>query len=704
MAFTDWKISVKILAGFGLVCLIALFIGVMGYAGVGKVGSAFHDVANVRMPAVQYLKDMEIGFEKFRVAQRTLLNPNLKGEDRNRQFGNIDKAVAKYTEAIDKYNALAKTREAEALWSEFQEKLAKWKNLNDSFLKMMQEIVNLDIHYPMQFLKDLQTFQGDHYKLQVRIVNLLRGSSAFEGGDDHSACNLGRWLPTLSTRNPVLSQAFNALQEPHRQFHESVRQIKRLVAAGNRGEGTTQYERTMLPAAERVFVYFDQAIGEAQKATALFADAEKLAMVDVRVLQDEALGILSKIVAMNIEMSDQSVRDGDAASTAAKASVVIGIVLGIALAIVLAFLISRMIAGGINRGVSFARELSNGNLTASIEGQYIKRKDEIGKLAEALTDMVERLKEVIGSVMTAAQNVSSGSQQLNSTAQEMSQGATEQASAAEEVSSSMEQMSANIQQNTDNAGATEKISSKSANDARESGSAVSEAVKAMKVIAEKISIIQEIARQTNLLALNAAIEAARAGEHGKGFAVVASEVRKLAERSQTAAGEITELAKGSVDVAEKAGSMLEQLVPDIQKTADLVQEIAASSVEQNGGVGQINKAIQQLDQVIQQNAGAAEEMASTAEELSSQAEQLQASIEFFHIDSHVAAVHSPGPATIQTGVKKNRRTLISHIGANKLGSGKNAAKPKKEDKRPGKGVSISLEEGQDQEDDLFERY
>jgi methyl-accepting chemotaxis protein len=197
----------------------------------------------------------------------------------------------------------------------------------------------------------------------------------------------------------------------------------------------------------------------------------------------------------------------------------------------------------------------------------------------------------------------------------------------------MEQMAANIRQNTDNAMQTEKIAVKSATDAREGGKAVTETVSAMKQIATKISIIEEIARQTNLLALNAAIEAARAGEHGKGFAVVASEVRKLAERSQSAAGEISQLSTSSVAIAEQAGDMLNKMLPDIQRTAELVQEINASSKEQDVGAEQINKAIQQLDQVIQQNAASAEEMASTTEELSSQAEQLKATIAFFTLES-----------------------------------------------------------------------
>ncbi len=292
--------------------------------------------------------------------------------------------------------------------------------------------------------------------------------------------------------------------------------------------------------------------------------------------------------------------------------------------------ISRMISKPLIQGVDFAKAVSNGDLTKKID---IDQKDEIGQLAYALNEMVDNLKNVVESVQSAADNVTSGSQELSSSSEQLSQGSTEQAASAEEASSSMEEMTSNINQNADNAQQTEKIALQSAEDAKEGGKAVAQTAEAMKEIAGKISIIEEIARQTNLLALNAAIEAARAGEHGKGFAVVASEVRKLAERSQLAAAEISTLSSSSVKIAEKAGEMLSKIVPDIQKTSELVQEITSASSEQKTGAEQINSAIQQLNQVIQQNASAAEEMASTAEELSSQAEQLQSTIEFFKLES-----------------------------------------------------------------------
>lgn len=305
------------------------------------------------------------------------------------------------------------------------------------------------------------------------------------------------------------------------------------------------------------------------------------------------------------------------------------VLIAVAVSVAVAVFITRSIVLPLREAVGISGQIAKGNLTIDIA---VDRKDEMGMLLSSMKEMVDKLSHVVADVKVASNNVALGSQQLSSASQQMSQGATEQAASTEEASSSIEEMNATIRQNSDNALQTEKIALKSASDAQESGKAVSQAVGAMKNIAQKISIIEEIARQTNLLALNAAIEAARAGEHGKGFAVVAAEVRKLAERSQTAAGEINRLSSSSVQIAEQAGNMLAKLVPDIQKTAELVQEITASSKEQAGGADQINAAIQQLNQIVQQNAGAAEEMASTAEELASQADQLLHTVSFFKVD------------------------------------------------------------------------
>lgn len=310
--------------------------------------------------------------------------------------------------------------------------------------------------------------------------------------------------------------------------------------------------------------------------------------------------------------------------------------------------ISRTITHPISHMVRFIQRVSAGDFSASSDIQNVtrdaSRKDEIGMMANAvigLNAMIKRLNELVLNVKEAAENVASRSQLMSRNAQDMSQGAAAQAAAAEEASSSMEQMVANIRQNTNNAFQTEKIATQAAQDAQESGQAVAAAVKAMREIAQKIAFIEDISRQTRMLSLNATIEAARAQDYGKGFAVVAAEVRSLAERSQSAANEITQLAAASVGIAEQAGEMLTKLVPAIQKTAVLVQEINAAGSEQNTGGEQINRAIQQLDQVIQQNAATSEAMAATAAELETQAEQLRTTIAFFRIDETTADVATP---------------------------------------------------------------
>lgn len=333
--------------------------------------------------------------------------------------------------------------------------------------------------------------------------------------------------------------------------------------------------------------------------------------VSVSIYEHELMGIISEV----------------------RIALIIAILLGVGLFIFINTLISRNISGSLNKAVYLAEEISNGNLNVSINNN---QKDEIGQLSAALNKMANKLKEIVSHVVEGTNNIASASEQTSSTSQQLSQGANEQASSVEEVSSTMEEITSNIQQNTDNSKETDRIATTALNDIKLVAEKSKIAVEANGVIGEKIQIINDIAFQTNILALNAAVEAARAGEHGRGFAVVAAEVRKLAERSKVAAEEIVGIVNHSIEANEEAGNLLSSTVPNIERTASLIQEITAASTEQSNGAEQVNSAIQQVNTVTQQNAAAAEELASSAEEMSSQAEQLTELIGFFNVGSNNA--------------------------------------------------------------------
>jgi methyl-accepting chemotaxis protein len=417
---------------------------------------------------------------------------------------------------------------------------------------------------------------------------------------------------------------------------KTIEDLKAAIAADS-----ALFEKTLLTAQGRqVFEAFTKAnsayyshmdriialdnAGKTREALSLLRGEAKKAMQDQELALDTLIGLKIKLAN---EASDRNTVQARSVNSV----MYIVISLMTLLSILIGLLLSRSITLPLGQMVALAGTIAAGDLRQLVDENSRGRRDEVGSLAAALTDMTNSLRAIVASVLSSARNVSTGSQEISSTAQELSQGAAEQAAAAEEVSSSIEEMASTIRQNADNAIAAEGIARKSSTDAASGGASVSETVVAMKDIAGRIGIIDEISRQTNLLALNAAIEAARAGDAGKGFAVVASEVRKLAERSQGASREISELSGRSVAVAEEAGRLIEQIVPDIRRTAEVVQEITSASREQSAGTEQIGKAVIQLDTVIQQNASASEELASMAEELSSQAEALSDALTFFKL-------------------------------------------------------------------------
>ena len=654
------KLSVKLVGGFVITAMITVIVGLVGYFQIVTMGKHVDALGLESLPKVDSLLQMESHLNSAMIGMRTLMSPVIDVQTRQKQYEVLDENRAAYKRNYDRYAGLDRSTMEVELGKEFLAEVGVWSKSNNEAVEASKRLLKLDILNPEQYMKNLWMFTSDHYNLASKVGQLMAAGVEFDGGADATACRFGKWLASYSTTNPEIARILEQVRVPHGHFHVAVGKIKDAVNQGDNGTAFDVYTVEMMPAAEGVFHHFDQLRTAAQQSVATFEEMSRILMGDSLKGQERTMGVMDKLIDFNLQDSEHAVQAAAEGAATGKLLGVVGMIVGFFVALILGVVLTRGITGPVFKGVAFAKEMARGNFSEKLD---VDQKDEIGELARALNDMVDRLRGVVQEVQSASTNVASGSEELSSSSQSLSQGATEQAASIEEVSSSMEEMGSNIRQNAENAQQTEKMSQQAAVDARKGGDAVIQTVQAMKDIAEKISIIEEIARQTNLLALNAAIEAARAGEHGKGFAVVAAEVRQLAERSGTAAAEISELSSNSVEVAEGAGEMLEKIVPDIQKTAELVQEITASSNEQDAGVGQINTAIQQLDQIIQQNASASEEMASTSEQLSAQATQMQSTMSFFKIGnvgmagrqaSSIASVSSNRQALPQSKPKTSR--------------------------------------------------
>ncbi|GFK94919.1 Methyl-accepting chemotaxis protein I [Fundidesulfovibrio magnetotacticus] len=620
------KLPVKLIGGFVCTALVALAVGLIALRQIGNVTENALDLGAVHLPGAESLLRAMNETNAATCAVRTLASPFLDNARREAVQRETQAGLSQMRQTLAGYAGLPKSNGEEEIFKAMAPLTDSFERLAGKAVSLSGSLIQVDVPNPDALMTSMQLFRGDHYSLESKAALLILENSRFEGGEDPTACNFGKWLSGFATSNPRLAAIVNETKPQHDRFHAAVARIKQAQARGETAEARALLARELTPSAQKVFDSFREMRAEVQRSVDLFGELGRLTATEFEAARSSLFGQMNRLVEENGREAARAVKEAESSAATARAATLAGCAAGVLVALALGVGLSRGVTVPVAQGVAYARRMAQGDLAGQLD---VRQRDEIGQLADALRDMTGRLSEVIGEVIESANNVASGSQQLSSTSESLSQGASEQAASVEEVSSSMEQMAANIQHNAENAARTEAMALKAARDAETGGQAVAQTTAAMQAIAGKITIIEEIARQTNLLALNAAIEAARAGEHGKGFAVVAAEVRKLAERSGQAASEISVLSSDSVTVARQAGEMLAAIVPDIRKTAELVQEIAAASREQNAGADQINKAVQQLDQVIQQNASASEQMASTSEELSSQAEQLLGVISFF---------------------------------------------------------------------------
>ncbi|MFO8085840.1 MAG: methyl-accepting chemotaxis protein [Desulfobacterales bacterium] len=590
----SWTIGKKLIVSFMCVALITLVLGIVAYYGAVKSEGSVEEIGNVRLSGVDSLLIIKANAENVRGTMRTLAIPGLDDDVRQRQYNNLTAARESYEAAWKIYETLPQTVEEARLWNQFVPAWNAWRAENNKFVELSREFDSIGIADPAELVQQLEGFAKDHYALVQNVLHLLYVSGeSFEGGEDHTRCNAGQWLPAFKSDNPALLGILRKFEGPHRRFHEAVAKIKNNVEAGSIEEATRIYQNEMVPNMNLVFAQFERMTAIANEGVSTLNNGQVQLLGPVIQSQRNAVGLLDQIVEINRNVASVEVDQAHSQAVFLKIFSMVAMIAGVLLAVGLGVLITRSINNALRR--------------------------------------------IIQGLNEGAEQVASASGQVASASQQLAEGANEQASTLEESSSALEQMAAQTRQNADNAEQadkavreTSKIVESGVSSMQRMKLAINEIKESSRETSKIIKTIDEIAFQTNLLALNAAVEAARAGEAGKGFAVVAEEVRNLAQRSAEAAQNTSQLiaksqenSNNGVTVAEEVAGQLDSIQTSSEKVNTLIAEIAAASKEQAQGIEQVNTATSEMDKVVQQNAADSEESASAAEELSAQAEEME---------------------------------------------------------------------------------
>ncbi|MFP4128140.1 MAG: methyl-accepting chemotaxis protein [Desulfonatronovibrionaceae bacterium] len=648
------KLSMKLIGGFLIVAAITLVVGAIGWKGAVDLGKNIIEVGEVRLPSVESLQRTKLRAEELMTAQRTLMSSELDMQSRKRYMDNFNNARTGLYEAWETFAALPATPEEEELSRQFVEELQGWKDVNDKWLQLTKEFESLEVLNPEALRSSIRLFKGDHLNAEViTAIHVFEGTT-FEGYDDPTTCNFGRWMADSTFESPELVDLLRRMQDPHNRFHETIARTQSALEAEDRDQARRLFMNDLQTAAKETFAIFDELLTFADQAVELRDNLEEIVLKDVSAEADEAIGILNQLLEINQNISDASVKQADSAAGQAQLFMIIGMVVGTILALALGIFLTMSITRPIFKGVAFAKAMADGDLSRKLD---IDQKDEVGQLAAALNDMVDSLSTRFKDINSGVGTLASSSTELNSIADDMASRsesnatkANNVATAAEEMSSNMssvaaameqaatnvntvatasEEMSATISEIAENSEKAKQITSNAVVKAKESSDRVDELGRAASEISKVTETIMAISSQTNLLALNATIEAARAGEAGKGFAVVANEIKELAQQTAKATDEI----KGKIDGIQEATGLT---VTEIQEISQIINDIdsiiatIAAAVEEQSvttrdiaeNVGQAATGIQEVNENVAQSSNVAGEVAQDITEISSNAEEV----------------------------------------------------------------------------------